>query len=312
MSQSEKAEAFRALHSGEPFIFPNPGTSIPRSALDGLGFKALASTSAGYAERLGREDGEVTLDEIVEHAAELDGATDLPVAMDLENGYGPEPAQAALAITRVGEAGAVGGSIEDWDPGRQGHLLPGARGRARRGLGRGGARVRLPVHLHRPRREPAARPQRPGRHDRAAPGLRAGGRRRPLRAGPSLTRRDPHGLRRGLEAGERPRLAEPVGRGHLRGGRAAHQLRLVALERLEAARLRARDGGRRRDPRHGRPSLLTSRRVERLMQRSEALPRLGLDRPECRRAVEPGRARHHLLRRSRTSAGSRRSSWASR
>ncbi len=59
----------------------------------------------------------MTLDEIVEHAAELDGATDLPVAMDLENGYGPEPAQAALAITRVGEAGAVGGSIEDWDPG---------------------------------------------------------------------------------------------------------------------------------------------------------------------------------------------------
>jgi 2-methylisocitrate lyase-like PEP mutase family enzyme len=117
VSQADKAEAFRALHSGEPFVFPNPWDVDSAVGLDGLGFKALASTSAGYAERLGREDGEVTLDEIVEHAAELDGATELPVAMDLENGYGPEPAQAAIAITRAGEAGAVGGSIEDWDPG---------------------------------------------------------------------------------------------------------------------------------------------------------------------------------------------------
>jgi 2-methylisocitrate lyase-like PEP mutase family enzyme len=116
VSQAEKAEAFRALHSGDPFIFPNPWDVDSAVELAGLGFKALASTSAGYAERLGREDGEVTLDEIVEHAAELDGATELPVAMDLENGYDPEPAKAALAITRVGEAGAVGGSIEDWDP----------------------------------------------------------------------------------------------------------------------------------------------------------------------------------------------------
>jgi 2-methylisocitrate lyase-like PEP mutase family enzyme len=116
MSQLEKAEAFRALHSGEPFLFPNPWDVESAVALEELGFKALASTSAGYAERLGRTDGEVTLDEIVTHAAELDGATGLPVAMDLENGYGPEPSQAALAVTNVGEAGAVGGSIEDWDP----------------------------------------------------------------------------------------------------------------------------------------------------------------------------------------------------
>ena len=116
MSQPEKAEAFHALHVGEPFIFPNPWDAESARALAALGFKALASTSAGFAERLGREDGEVTLDEIVEHAAELDSATDLPVAMDLENGFGPRPEDAALAITRAGEAGAVGGSIEDWDP----------------------------------------------------------------------------------------------------------------------------------------------------------------------------------------------------
>jgi 2-methylisocitrate lyase-like PEP mutase family enzyme len=116
VSQAARAEAFKALHSGDPFVFPNPWDVDSARGLDGLGYKALASTSAGYAERLGREDGEVTLEEIVEHTAELAEATGLPVAMDLENGYGAAPEQAAVAIVRVGEAGAVGGSIEDWDP----------------------------------------------------------------------------------------------------------------------------------------------------------------------------------------------------
>lgn len=115
-SQVDKAEAFRALHSGEPFLFPNPWDAESARGLANLGFKALASTSGGYAERLGRSDGEVTLAESAEHARELNEATDLPVAMDLENGYAAEPAKAALAITAVAEAGAVGGSIEDWDP----------------------------------------------------------------------------------------------------------------------------------------------------------------------------------------------------
>jgi 2-methylisocitrate lyase-like PEP mutase family enzyme len=115
VTQAERAEVFRALHEGEPFVFPNPWDAESAQALAGLGFKALASTSGGYAERLGKEDGEVTLDESVEHARELSEATDLPVAMDLENGYGAEPAQVARTITRIAEAGAVGGSIEDWD-----------------------------------------------------------------------------------------------------------------------------------------------------------------------------------------------------
>ena len=115
MTQLEKAEAFQALHSGEPFVIPNTWDVESAKALADIGFKALASTSAGHAEFLGRQDGEVTLDESVEHARELDEATDLPIAMDLENGYGPETTDAARAITRVGEAGAVGGSIEDWD-----------------------------------------------------------------------------------------------------------------------------------------------------------------------------------------------------
>ncbi len=116
MTQLDKGEAFRALHEGEPFVIPNPWDAGSAVALAKLGFKALASTSGGFAATLGRSDGEASLDEVVEHARSLDRATDLPVSMDLENGYGPEPADAALAISRVAGAGAVGASIEDWDP----------------------------------------------------------------------------------------------------------------------------------------------------------------------------------------------------
>ncbi|MGH2990135.1 MAG: isocitrate lyase/phosphoenolpyruvate mutase family protein, partial [Solirubrobacterales bacterium] len=114
-SQLEKGQTFRALHEGEPFVIPNPWDAGSARALAKLGFQALASTSGGFAETLGRSDGEVSLDEVVEYAGALDRATDLPVSMDLENGYGPAPADAALAISSVAAAGAVGGSIEEWD-----------------------------------------------------------------------------------------------------------------------------------------------------------------------------------------------------
>jgi 2-methylisocitrate lyase-like PEP mutase family enzyme len=114
--QQKKAEAFQALHAGEPFLIPNPWDAGSARALEALGFKALATTSSGFAFTLGRLDGNVTLDEVVEHAAALDHATELPVSVDLENGYGSEPESAARAVTRVAEAGAVGGSIEDYDP----------------------------------------------------------------------------------------------------------------------------------------------------------------------------------------------------
>jgi 2-methylisocitrate lyase-like PEP mutase family enzyme len=84
--------------------------------LEALGFKALATTSSGFAFTLGRLDGQATLDEVVAHAGALSTASELPVSVDLENGYGAEPEAAALAITRVAEVGAVGGSIEDYDP----------------------------------------------------------------------------------------------------------------------------------------------------------------------------------------------------
>jgi 2-methylisocitrate lyase-like PEP mutase family enzyme len=115
-TQADKGAAFRALHEGPPFVIPNPWDAGTARVLEALGFKALATTSGGFAFARGRLDGDVTLDEVVEHVRELADATEVPLAVDLENGYGASPEQAALAITRAAEAGAVGGSIEDYDP----------------------------------------------------------------------------------------------------------------------------------------------------------------------------------------------------
>ena len=115
VTQQDKATTFRALHEGEPFVIPNPWDAGSARVLEALGFKALATTSSGFAFALGRMDGSVTLDEIVGHTQALDAASGLPVSVDLENGYGPDPEQAATAITAAAGAGAVGGSIEDWE-----------------------------------------------------------------------------------------------------------------------------------------------------------------------------------------------------
>ncbi len=116
ISQERKGVAFRALHEGPPFVIPNPWDAGSAKVFAALGFEALATTSAGFAFTLGRLDGDVNLDEVVEHVRALDAATSLPLSVDLENGYGPDPADAARAISQAAEAGAVGGSIEDYDP----------------------------------------------------------------------------------------------------------------------------------------------------------------------------------------------------
>src|SRR6059058_790379 len=114
-TQTAKAEAFRALHEGAPFVIPNPWDAGSARALEALGFKALASTSSGFEFTLGRRDGQPTLDDVAAHVTALADATTLPISVDMENGYGREPSAAARAVQRVAEAGAVGGSIEDWD-----------------------------------------------------------------------------------------------------------------------------------------------------------------------------------------------------
>jgi 2-methylisocitrate lyase-like PEP mutase family enzyme len=116
VTQARKAERFRDLHAGEPFVIPNPWDAGSARVMEALGFQALASTSSGFAFTLGRLDGGAGLEEVAAHAAALDRASDLPVSVDLENGYGAAPEDVARAIARVAEAGAVGGSIEDYDP----------------------------------------------------------------------------------------------------------------------------------------------------------------------------------------------------
>ncbi len=115
-SQAEKAERFRALH-GRPgaFVIPNPWDAGTARILAGLGFEALTTTSGGLAFALGRPDGAgvVTRDEALANARAIVDATDLPVAADLENGYGHTPEAAAQTILLAAEAGLVGGSIED-------------------------------------------------------------------------------------------------------------------------------------------------------------------------------------------------------
>lgn len=110
--QARKAVAFRALHEGEPFMIPNPWDAGSARVLQAAGFHALATTSSGFAFTLGRLDGGVTLAEVVEHVRVLASATSVPLSVDLESGHGTDP---GAAVRAVAQAGAVGGSIEDWD-----------------------------------------------------------------------------------------------------------------------------------------------------------------------------------------------------
>ena len=110
--QQEKGSTFQAMHAGDPFVMPNPWDVGSARVLEALGFTALATTSSGFAFTLGLVDGRVTLDQMARHVAAIDAATDLPVSADLENGYGPDPADASESIRRVaGVHRLEGGSL---------------------------------------------------------------------------------------------------------------------------------------------------------------------------------------------------------
>jgi 2-methylisocitrate lyase-like PEP mutase family enzyme len=114
-TQLEKAQAFKALHEGdEAFVIPNPWDAGSASLLEKQGFQALATTSAGFAETLGRRDGQVSVDEKVDHCRLLASVTTIPISADFENGFADAPADAARNLLKVAEAGVVGASIEDY------------------------------------------------------------------------------------------------------------------------------------------------------------------------------------------------------
>jgi 2-methylisocitrate lyase-like PEP mutase family enzyme len=113
-SQADKALAFRALHERPgAFIIPNPWDIGTARILARLGFEALATTSAGFAFSQGRRDYQVGREPMLEHAAHIVSATDLPVSADLENGFGDAAETAAETIRMAAAVGLVGGSIED-------------------------------------------------------------------------------------------------------------------------------------------------------------------------------------------------------
>ena len=114
-TQYEKAIAFKALHdSGQSFIIPNPWDQGSALMLQELGYQALATTSGGFAQTLGRVDGEVTVDEKIEHCRALCEVTDIPVSADFENGFADAPRDAAENLLNAATAGIVGASIEDF------------------------------------------------------------------------------------------------------------------------------------------------------------------------------------------------------
>ena len=116
MTQAEKAAIFQALHARkQPFVIGNPWDAGSARILTSLKYEALSTTSAGLAFSLGRKDGTAAVSraEALENAKSIVEATNLPVAADLENGYGHAPEDAAKTIRMAAEVGLVGGSIED-------------------------------------------------------------------------------------------------------------------------------------------------------------------------------------------------------
>jgi 2-methylisocitrate lyase-like PEP mutase family enzyme len=114
-SQAQKAAEFEALHKAPGcFVIPNPWDPGSARILAGLGFKALTTTSAGYARSIGVVDYKAGRGHVIEHIRQMAPSVDIPLAADLENGFGPKPEDCAETIRQGAEAGLVGGSIEDF------------------------------------------------------------------------------------------------------------------------------------------------------------------------------------------------------
>src|SRR5688572_10881137 len=114
MDQADKGRAFKALHERQKlFVIPNPWDGASAKLLASQGFEALTTTSAGLAFVIGKPDNGVTREESLWNAKLIVDSVDLPVAADLENGFGHRPEDAADTIRAAAAIGLVGGSIED-------------------------------------------------------------------------------------------------------------------------------------------------------------------------------------------------------
>jgi 2-methylisocitrate lyase-like PEP mutase family enzyme len=115
LTPTERRTAFRALHREGFFVLPNPWDIGGVRRLESLGFRALATTSAGYAWSLGKDDLTLELEQVLDHIRTMCGATDLPVNADFEGGFAVDPEGVAANVRLAVEAGAAGVSIEDQD-----------------------------------------------------------------------------------------------------------------------------------------------------------------------------------------------------
>ena len=115
ITQKDKCGQFEALHQqAEAFVIPNPWDAGSAKLLQGLGYKALATTSSGFAYTLGRNDGKVTLEEKLNHCTQLAKATTIPINADFENGFADDPETVAKNVLKVAATGMAGCSIEDY------------------------------------------------------------------------------------------------------------------------------------------------------------------------------------------------------
>ena len=110
---ADRTAEFHRLHSAGCFVMPNPWDIGTARALEQLGFKALATTSAGLAWTLGRADDQITRDQALEHLRQVAGAVALPVNADFKDGYAVEPADVAANVKMAAATGIAGLSIED-------------------------------------------------------------------------------------------------------------------------------------------------------------------------------------------------------
>jgi 2-methylisocitrate lyase-like PEP mutase family enzyme len=113
LSIIEKRADFRKLHEGGCFVIPNPFDVGTAKALQHLGFKAIASTSAGFAWTIGKADNHVTVDDVCDHLAAISSAVNIPVNADFEGGFAVEPEGVAKNVARAVRTGLAGLSIED-------------------------------------------------------------------------------------------------------------------------------------------------------------------------------------------------------
>src|SRR3981081_3439255 len=113
VTTADKRAAFRKMHEAGCFVLPNPYDVGSAKALQHLGFKAIASTSAGFAWTIGKGDNRVSVEDVLQHLTALCGAVDLPVNADFEGGFAHEPEKVAANVARAVKTGVAGLSIED-------------------------------------------------------------------------------------------------------------------------------------------------------------------------------------------------------